>query len=67
MAAGSILHHIILPPTSYFRRRLFCNLYFPIYTTKISKIFILLCLLDLTFASGREGLPTPLSRWLQGS
>ena len=31
---------------------LFCNLYFPIYTTKIPKIFTLLSLLDLTFASG---------------
>ena len=30
---------------------LFCNIYFPIYTTKIPKIFILLSLLDLTFAS----------------
>ena len=32
-------------------RLLFCNLYFPIYTTKIPKIFTLLSLLDLTFAS----------------
>ena len=46
---------------------LFCNLYFPIYTTKIPKIFTLLSLLDLTFASDREGIDTPLSRWLQGS
>ena len=35
---------------------LFCNLYFPIYITKIPKIFILLSLSDLTFASGREGI-----------
>ena len=28
MALGSILHYIILPSTSYFCRRLFCNLYF---------------------------------------
>ena len=38
---------------------LFCNLYFPIYTTKIPKIFILLSLSDLTFASGREGVDNP--------
>ena len=30
---------------------LFCNLYFPIYTTKIPKIFTLLSLSNLTFAS----------------
>ena len=42
-----------------FCRRLFCNLYFPIYTTKIPKIFILLSLWDLTFASGREGIDNP--------
>ena len=46
---------------------LFYNLYFPIYTIKIPKIFTLLSLLDLTFASDREGLTTPLSHWLQGS
>ena len=40
-------------------RLLFCNLYFPIYTTKIPKIFILLSLLDLTFASDREGIDNP--------
>ena len=38
---------------------LFCNLYFPIYTTKIPKIFILSSLSDLTFASGREGIENP--------
>ena len=38
---------------------LVCNLYFPIYTTKIPKIFILLSLLDLTFASDREGFDNP--------
>ena len=36
-----------------------CNLYLPIYTTKIPKIFILLSLSDLTFASGREGIDNP--------
>ena len=40
-------------------RLLFCNLYFPIYTTKIPKILILLSLSDLTFASGREGIDNP--------
>ena len=45
---------------------LVCNIYFPIYTTKIQKIFILLSLLDLTFASDREGINNPLSHWLRG-
>ena len=58
-APGSILHYIIFLSTSYFCYRLFCNLYFPIYTTKIQKICILLSLLDLTFASGREGIDNP--------
>ena len=40
-------------------RLLFCNLYFLIYTIKIPKIFILLSLSDLTFASGREGIDNP--------
>ena len=40
-------------------RLLFSNLYFSIYTTKIPKIFILLCLSDLTFASGREEIDNP--------
>ena len=40
-------------------RLLFRNLYFPIYTKKIPKIFTLLSLLDLTFASDREGIVNP--------
>ena len=40
-------------------RLLFYNLYFPIYTTKIPKIFTLLSLLDLTFASDCEGIDNP--------
>ena len=40
---------------------LFCNLYFPIYTTKIPKIFILLSLSDLTFASDHEGIDNPFT------
>ena len=59
MAPGSIFHHINLPSTSYFCRHLFCNLYFPIYTTKIPKIFSLLSLLDLTFASDHDGIDNP--------
>ena len=59
MAPGSIFHYINLPSTSYFCRCLFCNLYFPIYTTKIPKIFTSLSLLDLTFASDREGIDNP--------
>ena len=48
---------------------LFCNLYFPIYTTKIPKIFTLLSLSDLTFASDCEGIYNPIitlvaSSWL---
>ena len=59
MAPGFIFHHMNLPLISYFCRRLFCNLYFPIYIIKIPKIFILLSLSDLTFASGREGIDNP--------
>ena len=59
MAPVSTLHHFIFPSTSHFYHRLFCNLYFPIYTTKIPKIFILLSLSDLTFSSGREGIDNP--------
>ena len=53
MAPGSIFYHIS------FQSILFCNLYFPIYIIKIPKIFILLSLSDLTFASGREGIDNP--------
>ena len=68
MAPESIFHHIIFYFTSYkfpiynsnFLFILFCNLYFPIYTTKIPKIFILLSLSDLTFASDREGIDNPI-------
>ena len=59
MAPRSTLHRIIFLSTSYFCRCLFCILYFPIYTTKTPKIFILLSLSDLTFASGREGIDNP--------
>ena len=58
MAPGSTLHHISFRSIIlvYY---LFCNLYFPIYIIKIPKIFILLSLSDLTFASGREGIDNP--------
>ena len=53
MAPTSIFHHIS------FRSILFRNLYFPIYIIKIPKIFILLSLSHLTFASGHEGIDNP--------
>ena len=58
MAPGYTLHHISFRSVIlvYY---LFCNLYFPIYIIKIPKIFILLSLSDLTFASGREGIDNP--------
>ena len=37
----------------------YLHLYFPIYIIKIPKIFILLSLSDLTFASDREGIDNP--------
>ena len=40
-------------------RLLFFNLYFPIYTTKYQKLFILLSLSDLSFASDLEGIDSP--------
>ena len=45
-------------PSYKFQSILFCNLYFQSYIIKIPKIFILLLLslLDLTLASGREGI-----------
>ena len=58
-APGSIFHHIILISTCYFYHCLFCNLYFPIYTIKTPKIFILLSLSDLTLVSEREGIDNP--------
>ena len=52
----------------YFASRLlFCNFYFPIYTTKISKIFTLLFYWISLLRVTVKGLITPLSHWLQGS
>ena len=56
MAPGSIFHHINLPlfPLPFILQSLLS-----IYIIKIPKIFILLSLSDLTFASGREGIDNP--------
>ena len=44
------------------------SLLFNLYYKNTKNIYlILLSLSDLTFASGREGIDNPLSRWLQGS
>ena len=59
MALGSLSYYIASLFIYIASRLLFCNLYFPIYTIKIPKIFILLSLSDLTFASGREGIDNP--------
>ena len=64
---GSILYYIIFPSTSYFCRRLFCNLYFSIYTTKIPKLFIYYLYQISLLQVVVKGLTTPLSRWLQVS
>ena len=59
MALGSLFNYITSPLHYIASRLLFCNIYFSIYTTEIPKIFTLLSLLDLTFASGREGIDNP--------
>ena len=56
---GSLFHYIASLFHIIESHLQFCNLYFPIYTTKITKIFILLSLLDLTFVSDREGIDNP--------
>ena len=53
MAPGSIFYHIKFP--IYFTLQSLLS----IYIIKIPKIFILLSLSDLTFASGREGIDNP--------
>ena len=46
---------------------LFCNLYFPIYTTKYQK-YLSYYLYQISLSQvTMKGLTTPLSRWLQGS
>ena len=68
MALGSLSYYITSLFHYFSSRLLFCNLYLPIYTTKIPKTFTLLSLSELTFVIGREGIDNPfLSRWLQGS
>ena len=59
MAPGSIFHHINLPSTIYLYFTFTLQSLLSIYITKIPKIFILLSLSDLTFASGREGIDNP--------
>ena len=58
MAPGSILHHIYLPTTSYFCRRLFAFFTFTLYH-KNTKNIILSDLSDLTLVSDREGIDNP--------
>ena len=53
MAPGSILHHISFQSIFTLPSLL------SIYIMKIPKIFILLSLSDLTFASGHEGIDNP--------
>ena len=61
VAPGSIFHHINLPLTSYFCRRLFLqSLLSNLYHKNTKNIYlIILSLSDLTFASGREGIDNP--------
>ena len=59
MAPGSLFYYITSLLHYIASRLLFFSVYFPIYTTKIPKIFNLLSLLDLTFASDREGIDNP--------
>ena len=59
MGPESILHHINLPSTSYFLRRLFFAFFtFSLYY-KNTKNIILSYLSDLTFVSDREGIDNP--------
>ena len=53
MAPGSIFYHISFQSTFILQS------FLSVSTTKILKIFILLSLSDLTFASGREGIDNP--------
>ena len=53
MAPGSIFYHISFQSIFTLQSLL------SIYIIKIPKIFILLSLPDLTFASGREGIDNP--------
>ena len=50
------------PVNKLFLSPFICNLYFPIYTIKIPKIFILLSLSELTFVSDRQGIDNPFYR-----
>ena len=59
MAPGSLSYYIASLFIYIASRLLFFYLYFPIYTTKIPKIFTLLSLSDLTLISDREGIDNP--------
>ena len=65
MAPGSLFHIIkSRVHLASFRSIIFQSLLL-VFIIKIQKIFTLLSLLDLTFASDREGIDNPF--WLQGS
>ena len=53
------LHHINLPSTIYLYFTFVLQSLLSIFIIKLPKIFILLSLSDLTFASGREGIDNP--------
>ena len=59
MAPGSLSYYIASLSFTSHLILLFYNLYLPIYATIIPKIFTLLSLLDLTFASDSEGIDNP--------
>ena len=59
MAPGSTLHPISFRSIILVEYLFILQSLFPIYTTKIPKIFILLSLSDLTFVSDREVIDNP--------
>ena len=76
MAPGSIFHHIYLLSTSYFCRRLFCNLYHKnpkipccnLFTFLLFYILVIFYIYLYQISSLQVtvmGLTTPLSRWVQ--
>ena len=59
MAPGSIFHHINLPSTSYFWRRLYFAFFILHLYHKVTKNIILSYLSDLTLVGDREGIDNP--------